>query len=210
MQLQQLLQQGLVWQGQQQQRHDQQQFVDSGWVELNQNLGGGWLRGSVNELQVAQPFSGELALLVPLLRQLQRPILWINPPAQPYLPGLLHQQIEHSPLLVRTDSHQHALWALEQAIQSRQFGVLLTWLPELSAAWVRRLQQAAEQHQQLVFIITAWQHTDEARAYVNRLQLQRCADRFQVGIKKRRFGWPLAPFVCPIDQLLPTRRRLVS
>ena len=44
MQLQQLLQQGLVWQGQQQQQHHQQQFLDSGWAELNQHLGGGWLR----------------------------------------------------------------------------------------------------------------------------------------------------------------------
>ena len=134
MQLQQLLQQGLVWQGQQQQS-DQQYFVDSGWAELNQHLGGGWLRGSVNELQVGQQFSGELALLVPLLRQQQRPSLWLNPPAQPYWPGLLHQQVTQPPLLVRTGSEEHAVWVLEQAMQSRHCGVLLAWLPNLPAAW---------------------------------------------------------------------------
>jgi hypothetical protein len=214
MQLQQLLQQGLVWQGQQHQHHDQQQFFDSGWAELNQHLGGGWLCGSVNELQVAQPFSGELALLVPLLRQLKRPSLWLNPPAQPYWPGLLHQQIQQPPLLVRTHSDEHAVWVLEQTMQSRQCGVLLAWLPKLPAAWVRRLQQCAEQHQQLVFIFSSWQASDEARAYVNRLQLQRPADKpqqgLQVGIKKRRFGWPLPPFRCPVDELLPVRRRLFT
>lgn len=214
MQLQQLLQQGLVWQGQQHQPHDKHYFFDSGWAELNQHLGGGWLRGSVNELQVAQPFSGELALLVPLLRQLQRPSLWLNPPAQPYWPGLAHQQIQQSPLLVRTSSPEHAVWVLEQTMQSRQCGALLAWLPELPAAWVRRLQQSAEQHQQLLFVFSAWQASDEARAYVNRLQLQRPAHKpqlgFQVGIKKRRFGWPLPPFRCPVDQLLPARRRLLT
>lgn len=213
MQLQQLLQQGLVWQGQQQQS-DQQHFIDTGWAELNQHLGGGWLRGSVNELQVALPFTGELALLLPLLRQQQRPSLWLNPPAQPYWPGLLYQQVVQPPLLVRTASEEHAVWVLEQAMQSRHCGVLFAWLPHLPAAWVRRLQQCAEQHQQLLFVFSAWQPNDEARAYVNRLQLHRPADKpqqgFQVGIKKRRFGWPLPPFRCPVEQLLPERRRLLT
>lgn len=210
--LQELVSKGWVWQGQQAPLHKQaSDFIDSGWPELNEALGGGWLRGSVNELQIERPFSGELALLLPVLRQQRQPVVWLNPPAELYAPGLQHQQLTGTQLLIRESDTLRAVWALEQCLQAGgQVGLIIAWLPDLSAPLVRRLQQCAERHQQLVFIMAGAmaraQPQVEARAYVNRLQVWRDGD-FQIRILKRRYGWPLPPFPCAIDQYLPTRRR---
>lgn len=209
--LKKLVAKGWLWQGQnlppQKAEHA---FLDSGWPELNQHLGGGWLQGSVNEIQLHTPFSGELALLMPLLQQQNRPIVWLNPPAQPYAPGLRTQQLEPQQqwYLTETDP-QRAVWAIEQCLQAETVGVVMAWLPELSAACVRRLQQTAEQHQQLVFIFTAKQPQSEARAYVNRLRLY-WHDGLHIELFKRRFGWPLAPFPCAVEAYLPERRRAMN
>ncbi|MDX1706818.1 SulA-like leucine-rich domain-containing protein [Pseudidiomarina sp.] len=205
--LQNLVSKGWLWQGQQTPLHKQaSDFIDSGWPELNQTLGGGWLRGSVNELQIEQPFSGELALLLPVLRQQQQPVVWLNPPAALYAPGLQHQQLTNTQLVIRETDTLRGVWALEQCLQAGQVGMIIAWLPDLSAPLVRRLQQCAERHQQLVFIMAKAQPQVEARAYVNRLQVWR-DDNFQIRILKRRYGWPLPPFPCAVDHYLPARRR---
>ncbi len=205
--LQELVSKGWVWQGQQAPLHKQaSDFIDSGWAGLNEALGGGWLRGSVNELQIERPFSGELALLLPVLRQQRQPVVWLNPPAELYAPGLQHQQLTATQLVIRETDTLRAVWALEQCLQAGQIGLVIAWLPDLAAPLVRRLQQCAERHQQLVFIMASAQPEVEARAYVNRLQLLRDGD-FQIRILKRRYGWPLPPFPCAVDQNLPTRRR---
>lgn len=203
-----LVQKGWLWQGQEVPAHKaEQQFLSSGWAELDTRLGGGWLQGSVNELQVQQPFIGELALLLPLLAQPQTTALWVNPPAQPYAPGLSYQHLElHQQVVVQEPDEKLALWAAEQALQSNAIDTVLIWHTSLSATAVRRLQQAAEAHQKLAFVITPWQQQEEARAYVTRLQLER-ADSLSVGILKRRFGWPLPAFPCGVDSRLPRRRR---
>ncbi|RUO76521.1 hypothetical protein [Pseudidiomarina taiwanensis] len=207
--LHELVAKGWVWQGQDLPAQKlQQQFIESGWSELDQHLGGGWLQGSVNELQLHAPFSGELAFLMPLLQQQTRPTVWLNPPCQPYAPGLRYQQLEPDLQWCLYESDPlKAVWAIEQCLQAQQVGVVLAWLPELSAACVRRLQQTAEQQQQLVFIFTPSKTaTTEARAYVNRLRLY-WHDGLHVEILKRRFGWPLAAFRCPVEDFLPERRR---
>ncbi|OZB06033.1 MAG: hypothetical protein B7X54_03555 [Idiomarina sp. 34-48-12] len=203
-----LVQKGWLWQGQELPAHKaEQQFLSSGWAELDARLGGGWLQGSVNELQVQQPFIGELALLLPLLAKPQTTALWVNPPVQPYAPGLSYQHLElHQQVVVQEPDEKLALWAAEQALQSNAIDAVLLWHASLSATAVRRLQQAAEAQQKLAFVITPWQQQEEARAYVTRLQLER-ADSLSIRILKRRFGWPLPAFPCGVDSRLPRRRR---
>ncbi|MGQ4277436.1 ImuA family protein [Pseudidiomarina sp. E22-M8] len=209
--LQDLVHKGWVWQG-----HDagkqlaSDQLVDTGWPELNRRLGGGWLRGALHELQVQHNFQGEQAFLMPVLSAQQKPCLWINPPAQPYWPGLHYQQLQQAPLWLQESDPKRALWAFEQALQSASLGVIVAWLPTVDASAVRRLQQAASRHQQLAFILTPWQQQQEARAYVNRLQLQWQQQQLQVAVVKRRAGWPLPPFPCPVTRHLPEWRRRLA
>jgi protein ImuA len=203
-----LVQKGWLWQGQEVPANKaEQQFSSSGWAELDTRLGGGWLRGSVNELQVRQPFIGELALLLPVLSQATTTALWVNPPVQPYAPGLCYQKLALSQhVIVHETDEKLALWTAEQALHSDAVNIVLMWHGGLSATAVRRLQQAAEAKQKLAFVITPWQQQEEARAYVTRLQLER-SDSLAVRVLKRRFGWPLPPFPCGVDSRLPRRRR---
>lgn len=203
-----LVQKGWVWQGQNAPLHKTPNaFVSSGWHDLDKHLGGGWLQGSVNELQVQQPFIGELSLLLPILTSPTATTLWVNPPAMPYAPGLQHQRaLLQQQIIVEETNQKLALWAAEQALQSTAVEVVLMWSSALTAGQVRRLQQVAEAQRKLAFVITPWQQQDEARAYVTRLQLER-KERLHVAVLKRRFGWPLSAFPCATDGLLPTRRR---
>ncbi|KFZ27774.1 hypothetical protein IDAT_12815 [Pseudidiomarina atlantica] len=206
--LQELVHKGWLWQGRTAaEQIAPEQLQDSGWPELNRRLGGGWLRGALHELQVQQSFQGELALVLPVLRAQTQPCLWINPPAQPYWPGLAYQQLKCPPIWLHEQDTKQALWAFEQALQSRALGAVVAWFDDLDSHAVRRLQQTAAQHEQLAFVLTPWQATTEARAYVNRLQLH-WQQQLQVRVIKRRGGWPLPPAPCAVTQLLPERRRL--
>lgn len=208
-----LVKQGLVWQGQQAPLHKSATTVlASGWPALDERLGGGWLQGCVHELQLQQPFMGELALLLPLLTQPQFITLWLNPPAVPYAPGLGYQDIPLAQqLVVQEPDDKLALWAAEQALQSQAVDVILFWhAGGLAPAAVRRLQQAAEVAQKTVFVLTTIQPDDDARAYAMRLRLIQSASphgALQVAVLKRRYGWPLPAFTCAVDSRLPKRRR---
>ncbi len=210
-QVQELVRKGWLWQGQDTPPHKAEtKVLATGWAELDQKLGGGWLEGSVNELQVQRPFIGELALLLPCFTAMEGTAVWLNPPATPYSPGLGYQQLSlHQHMVVQEDDAKLALWALEQCIKNSAVSVVVGWFENLSAPQVRRLQQAAEAAGKLVFIITAWQQQEEARAYVTRLQLSYQQQSLQIAIKKRRFGWPLASFPCNVQRFLPERRQAV-
>ncbi|RUO66479.1 SOS cell division inhibitor SulA [Pseudidiomarina planktonica] len=204
--IQELLAKGLVWQGQQQLEDSAQRYLSTGYPELDKTLGGGWLAGSVNELQLAQNYSGELALLLPLLREVTGTV-WLNPPQEPYAPGWHHQQLDITQqYVIRTETERDALWALQQSLQAGCMPVVLAWFASLSATAVRLIQQCAQQHQVTVFVFTSEQSQTEARAYTNRLLLERSAKGFFVNVLKRRYGWPLPPFPCAVDRHLPKRR----
>lgn len=208
-----LVKQGLVWQGQQAPLHKAGVSVrTTGWPELDQRLGGGWLQGCVHELQLQQPFIGELVLLAPLLAQPNMTTLWVNPPAQPYAPGLIYQDINLAQqLVVQASDVKLALWAAEQALQSQAVELVLFWHTKaLPLAAVRRLQQAAEAAQKMVFVFTTEQPEDESRAYAMRLRLTPPSGthaNLHVTVLKRRYGWPLPAFACAIESRLPRRRR---
>lgn len=207
--LQDLMAKGWVWQGQEPQTQPTaESYFPSGIASLDKALGGGWLSGSMNELQVARNFIGELALVLPLLRR-SSPSVWINPPAEPYAPGWHAQNMLSSQqYIVRTDKHEDALWALQQNLQAGCMGLVLAWFEHISASAIRKLQHTAQQQQSCVFIFTKPQAQLEARAYTNRLLLSRNGQGLEIELLKRRYGWPLPPFPGEVDGNFPVRRRI--
>lgn len=147
--------------------------ISSGFSALDAELpGGGWPTRSVCEILQAQGGMAEWRLLGPALRGLlkerqlpqhqqpqqrqqsrkkskpvapaARPVLLINPPYAPHLPGLLAHGLSEKQLVwIAPAQAEQALWATEQAIKANAAAALLAWLPAARPEQIRRLQAAA-------------------------------------------------------------------
>lgn len=142
--------------------------ISSGFAALDAELpGGGWPTRSVCEILQAQGGMAEWRLLGPALRALlqpgqerlapqqpkkkskiaappPRPVLLINPPHAPHLPGLLAHGLSEKQLVwIAPPRAEQALWATEQAIKANAAAALLAWLPAARPEQIRRLQAAA-------------------------------------------------------------------
>ena len=147
----------------------------TGFTVLDRALHGGWPRSALTELLVAQPGSGELFLLVPLLAELsrtQRLQVWINPPFIPYAPALVQRGVGlESLLIVRGDPHHH-LWACEQALRSAGCGAVLYWpAKSLRYTELRKLQVAAATENALGFLFRDPRAAQQPSPAVLRMQL---------------------------------------
>lgn len=140
-----------IWRGRQAPR-DLPVFP-SGYQALDAILpGGGWPRAGLTEIVVERWGTGELQLIVPLLRQFSAEqharrgwIAWIAPPYIPYAPALADAGIDVARLLlVHADIDSEALWAAEQALVSASCQVVLAWSRNAAHRQLRRLQLAAE------------------------------------------------------------------
>lgn len=130
------------------------EILPSGHAGLDARLpGGGWPRGRLTEIVSALPGSGELALLLPALRDLVQPLVFIAPPWVPCPQALAAAGLDLSRLLVlrRPD---HALWAAEQCLKSGLCGAVVAWHPpgRVCARSIRRLQLAAESGRAPLFL----------------------------------------------------------
>lgn len=146
--------------------------LSSGFAALDAELpGGGWPTHSLSEILCPPGLHLEWRLLQPALRgllaepqaatpaprgrgrarkpsapraQQQRPLLLINPPLIPHLPGLQAAGLAPQQLIwLAPETPQQQLWAAEQAIKSNAAGALLLWLPQLRPEQLRRLQTQA-------------------------------------------------------------------
>jgi protein ImuA len=125
--------------------------LSSGYPALDAELpGAGWPMGMLTELITREAGSGEIRLLVPLLRQLTREprvVILLAPPLIPYAPALASFGInlEHL-VIVQAANAADRLWAVEQSLKSASFGALLAWLPQQRTRpeHLRRLQLAAQ------------------------------------------------------------------
>lgn len=188
----------------------------SGYSLLDKHLpGGGWPRAGLAELLLNTVGIGELRLLAPLIRHLTttepRWVIWIDPPFVPYAPalaglGILLERL----LIVHTQTHEEALWALEQASRSGACSLALAWLDErrLQTQQTRRLQFAALQGGTLACLFrpaAAAAHHSMAEL---RLELAPTeSGALQVDIRKRRGGWPVSG-ICLDFERTPTREPL--
>lgn len=179
----------------------------TGYALLDAQLpGGGWPVGALCE--VLQPLAGlhEWQLVLPALAQATArragAVVVVAPPCEPFGPALKAQGLLPERLcVVRADSARAAFWAAEQALRCNGVLAVMAWLPQAPAAALRRLQLAAAQQQQLLWVFRPVSAAPQASPALLRLQVQQglvpsagastpVAPGMQVQILKRR-GPPL-------------------
>lgn len=150
-----LLADARVWRGRQ--APQGMRTLSSGYHTLDAILpGGGWPRSGLTEIVVERWGTGELQMIVPLLRRISDAgedqadarhgwIAWVAPPYIPYAPALATAGIDVARLLlVHAAIDSESLWAAEQALVSASCQIVLAWARNAAHRQLRRLQLAAE------------------------------------------------------------------
>ncbi len=155
--------------------------------------GGGWPQGALSELVAPHAGIGELALLMPACACLTRSgrwVIFIAPPHIPYAPALAHAGLDLSRLLlVRAESSEDRLWALEQVLRSQHCGAALAWPERIDARGMRRLQLACERGGSSGFLFRSKSAVLEPSTAALRLALTPADDgQLDIRILKRRGG----------------------
>ena len=172
--------------------------------------GGGWPVGALVEVLQPQAGQGEWRLLLPALGVGTPPapsggaLVLVNPPHRPFVPALAAQGLDASrllvlqgPMLARDAAAR--VWACEQALRGAGVSAVLAWLPQVRPEQLRRLQMAAQNFQQQLFVMRPLAAQQEASPAVLRLLLEpgEDADALTLRLLKRR-GPPLTtPLVLP-------------
>lgn len=184
---------------------DPRRVVPSGWPALDAALpDGGWPLGTLIELLLPAHGVGELTLLVPALRALDRELprapaaghgpagrwlLWIAPPHAPYPPALAQAGLDPAHmLLVEAPATQDRLWAMEQALRSRSCSAVLAWVDAVDDRWLRRLKLAAEPGHALAVLFRPRVRGAQASAAALRLALEPGERGLDVRVLKGRGG----------------------
>ena len=167
--------------------------------------GGGWPVGALVEVLQPQAGQGEWRLLAPALAAFPAgALVLVNPPHRPFVPALAAQGLDASRLLMLqgpTLARDAAarVWACEQALRCAGVSAVLAWLPQVRPEQLRRLQMAAQNFQQALFVMRPLAAQHEASPAVLRLLLEpgEGADALTLRLLKRR-GPPLTtPLVLP-------------
>lgn len=177
------------------------QTWSSGHPSLDQVLpGGGWPRSGLIEILVEHWGTGELRLIVPLLKHFSRSeqgaadgrgwITWIGPPYVPYAPALADAEIDIARiLLVHPQGDGEVLWATEQALRSAGCEVVLAWAEIAADQHLRRLQLAAEENGLPVILFRPVRSLETASPAALRLHLA-AGEQARLAIVKSRGGRP--------------------
>lgn len=174
--------------------------LPTGFAELDARLpGGGWPCPALVELLVERCGLGEIALLIPALRELQRSvsgrqsraIAWLNPPFIPYAPALAQRGLDLRQQLVTVPlSSVQTLWAMEQALRSGACAAVLGWADKASTQALRRLKLAAMEGGSLgVLFRTVRRRTQPSPANV-RLVMSRAEAELRIELLKVQRGRP--------------------
>lgn len=157
--------------------------------------GGGWPVGAMTE--VLQPAAGlhVWQLVLPALAQATaaRPgaVVLVAPPYEPFAPALRAGGLDAARLCrVQTTSAAQALWAAEQALRCRDVQAVLAWLPQAAPESLRRLQLAAAQMGQLLWVFRPARARQQASPAPLRLWVEAVdgsgGAQMQVQVLKRR------------------------
>jgi len=169
--------------------------IASGFAGLDEQLpGGGWPRGALTEIMLPQPGIGELRLILPALRQLNRDKKWIAliaPPYIPYAPAWQAMGLDLSRVLwIHPRDHIDQLWAVEQALQSGTCGAVLSWQTTSPGfERLRRLQLAAESSHCWGVLFRPMADADESSPAAVRVRLTAKERTLDVHFLKRRGAW---------------------
>ncbi|MBX3610262.1 MAG: translesion DNA synthesis-associated protein ImuA [Hydrogenophaga sp.] len=149
----------------------------SGFAALDAELpGGGWPGHGLTEWLLPHPGALEWRLLAPLLARCDaegRSVLVVGPPQPPHPPGLHQYGVSARHLVwlhARTPAER--LWSTEQLIKANPGGIVLSWLPQVKAAQLRRLQVLAAACETPVFICRPEGVAREASAAPLRVRAQ--------------------------------------
>lgn len=188
-----------IWRG----RHAPRNIrtLPSGHRRLDETLpGGGWPRAGLIEILAERRGTGELRLIVPLLRHFSRDdgigarawIAWIRPPYVPYAPALAEAGVDVSRiLLVHARGDGETLWATEQALRSTGCEVVLAWVDRASGQALRRLQLAAEDSDMPVILFRPGSALGMPSPAVLRIYLA-AGDEARLSVVKSRGGQPVS------------------
>ncbi len=157
----------------------------------------------LTELLVDTYGVGELEVLMPALgllgngRNKEQPgtgqwIAWVSPPYIPYAPALNRHGVNIARLLLlHSQSHQDALWAMEQSVQSGVCAAVLGWTPAADEGALRRLQLAAEEQNCWVVVFRPARCRHQRSPAALRIHLQAGQPgRIDLGIFKNYGGRP--------------------
>lgn len=184
----------------------QQRVLATGHAPLDVQLpGGGWPLGAMSELLLPPHVRSEWALLLPALARLLSDApghaVLVAPPLEPFMPALQAAGVP-VPRLCRihpagSGADMAAAWACEQALRCRDVRAVLAWLPQVAAPMLRRLQLAAAQNQQLLWVLRPEGARQQASPAPLRLWLQPQGDELLVHVLKRRGPPALHPVALP-------------
>jgi protein ImuA len=173
--------------------------VATGFAQLDQELpSGGWPRGSLTELLCDGVGQGEVALLLPVLKQLCADDGWLVLIAPPHalhagawaMAGIPLERL----LIIEAGANKHthldALWAAEQALSSDAPSAVLCWSMWAESKSVRRLQLASSTSHAVSFLVRPVQASAQASAAPLRLAISSRQGGLDISILKRR-GPPL-------------------
>jgi protein ImuA len=118
-----------------------------GLPALDRHLGGGLPRGCLHEVAGAVDDGAALGFCAALAGRLAagRPVLWSQPEADLYAPGLAAVGLDPTRLiLAAVPRPTDRLWAMEEGLRCKDLAAVVIELDELDVAAGRRLQLAAE------------------------------------------------------------------
>ncbi|MEO7385901.1 MAG: hypothetical protein ABIX37_03070 [Gammaproteobacteria bacterium] len=142
--------------------------IATGFPSLDALLGGGWPTGTLTELLVSGPGSGELGLLCPALARLNAAaaspgaaagwVMLIAPPWIPYAPGLSWQGLALDRVLtVRVRQPPEALWVMDETLRSGACAGVIAWAGTTKHVLLQRLHLLAVRQQAWAVLIRAAQ-----------------------------------------------------
>lgn len=162
----------------------------------------GWPANALTEIISPTWGTGELQLVLPLLRNIStlgRSALWISPPCIPYAPALANAGVDIAKMIIVTPHTSEVLWSIEKALQNNACAVVLAWPGALSGKHIRRLQLACITGQSVGFLFHQ-RHIRHSSAML-RLRVESDDDALTLTVLKARGSYRHDRIRLPMEAL---------
>lgn len=215
--LEQLLRRNDLWRGHSQTFTGQAHW-GSGYIQLDQALlHNGWPLSTLVEVCQARNTQCEWLLLAPVVRHACAQggyTILLNPPSQPYVPGLIQQNINLDQLIVvQTSNKADFIASLVDILRAPVCPLLLGWEPvqPLSYTELRKCQLATTEHPGLCILFRQHHQQQQSSPASLRLSTRLDAQYLELNLFKQRGKLRNRPVQIPLPihwQALPLHRQL--